>query len=76
MTIMIRGVLTSRSTLSDRLPEDAYVLKSFIFSQYPDEWSFDTTEPLHGMLQMIDITCHSTGEPSREACIELPMYGT
>jgi hypothetical protein len=61
--------------VSERLPEDAYILKSFIFSNGPDEWCYSVEEPLHGMLQMIDITSHETGEPSRFAKMEIPMYG-
>jgi hypothetical protein len=60
---------------SERLPEDAYILKSFIFSNGPDEWCYSVEEPLHNMLQMIDITSHETGEPSRFAKMEIPMYG-
>jgi hypothetical protein len=61
--------------IAERLPEDAFNLKSFIFSNDPDEWSFTLAEPLDNMLQFVDITSHETGEPSGFAKEHILMYG-
>jgi hypothetical protein len=69
-TFLIRYVC-----FSDRKPEDLFVIKSFIFSNVPGEWSFGALEMLHGMQQIIDITDDTTGTPTSTARKEIPMYG-
>ena len=49
-------------------------MKSFLFGNVPNEWGFDTPEPLNDQPQMLDITDDLTGEPHEIACKNIPMY--
>jgi hypothetical protein len=59
----------------DRKPEDLFALKSFLFSQEPNEWSFGVAEKLGSKDQVIDITDDVSGETTQFARWEIPMYG-
>ena len=73
--ILIGSIANTPYRWTDRKIEDFFVLKSFIFSNVPAEWSFGALEMLSGMPQIIDITDDVTGHPSELAKKEIPMYG-
>jgi hypothetical protein len=60
---------------NNRQPEDLFLLKTFIFSQLPSEYSFSVTEQLHGQIQTIDISSDIDGELHGIAKSEVTTYG-
>ena len=56
-------------------PEDLFLLKTFIFSQLPSDYSFSVTEQLHGQIQTIDISSDIDGELHDVARSEVTTYG-
>ena len=67
--------LTQTFLLHNLQPEDLFVLKTFVFSQLPSEYSFSVSEKLYGQVQNIDISSDVDGTPHDIARSEIPMYG-